>query len=160
MGVFPRVSKWGMEDSVPYPRQSPISIPITPFLLARSISEGHDPANGVAEADPAPGAPPSLAIVSCENDPLHLGGVDVEGSGFIFVNGKPPPLGPWGSFREVLMLMAAPSTVDLIAEPAERIDARKSALAKIVAVASIAIEELTGLEYPPPPERKLDKPNR
>lgn len=78
-----------------------------------------------------------------------FGGVAVDGGGILWINGKPHPVDPWGPLKDVVAQVVAHQSADRIADPIVRIDARRSALGRIVDVASKALDELNELETPP-----------
>jgi hypothetical protein len=84
-----------------------------------------------------------------------FGGVSVDGGGWIFVNGRPHPVDPWGPLVQVQTQVIAHSSADQIADPLARLAAKKSALSKIVSIAAGELEELTHLESPPAPTRTI-----
>jgi hypothetical protein len=84
-----------------------------------------------------------------------FGGVAVDGGGVLFVNGRPHPVDPWGPLVEVLGQVLAHSSADQIADPLARLGAKKSALARIVRIASDQLADLTDLETPPAPTRSI-----
>jgi hypothetical protein len=83
-----------------------------------------------------------------------FGGVAVDGGGVLWVNGKPHPVDPWGPLKEVVVQLVAHTSAGDIADPNVRIDAKRSALARIVEVASSELDELNELETPPAQTRK------
>jgi hypothetical protein len=83
-----------------------------------------------------------------------FGGVAVDGGGLIWINGKPHPVDPWGPLKEVLQQVVAHETAEEIADPIVRIDAKRSALTRIVEHASSALGELNELATPPARTRK------
>jgi hypothetical protein len=83
-----------------------------------------------------------------------FGGVAVDGGGWIFVNGKPHPVDPWGPLKEVVLQVVAHQSAGEIADPIVRLDARRSALSRVVAAATSALAELNELETPPAQTRK------
>jgi hypothetical protein len=85
-----------------------------------------------------------------------FGGVAVDGGGLIFINGHPVPVDPWGPLVGVLNQVAAHSFADQIADPSARLEAKKSALAQIVQIASGQLADLTELETPPAPTRQIE----
>jgi hypothetical protein len=89
-----------------------------------------------------------------------FGGVAVDGGGVIWINGKPHPIDPWGPLKEVLHQVVAHESAEEISDPIVRLEARRSALTRIVEHASSALGELTELETPPPPARAERKAAR
>ncbi len=83
-----------------------------------------------------------------------FGGVAVDGGGIIWIGGKPHPVDPWGPLKEVVKQVVAHEAAAEIADPAVRIAARKSALARIVEASTAALGELEALETPPARTRK------
>ena len=83
-----------------------------------------------------------------------FGGVAVDGGGFLWVNGIPHPVDPWGPLREVLTQIMAHESAGEIANPIVRLDAKRSALERMIEVASSALDELNQLETPPAITRK------
>ena len=84
-----------------------------------------------------------------------FGGVAVDGGGLFFVNGHPHPVDPWGPLVAVFGQVVAHSSADQIADPLVRLDAKKSALTKIMQIASRELAGLTELETPPAPTREI-----
>jgi hypothetical protein len=83
-----------------------------------------------------------------------FGAVTVDGGGVILVNGRPHPVDPWGPLKEVVLQVVAHQSADQIADPIVRLDAKRSALTRVVAAASSALDELNELETPPAQTRK------
>lgn len=100
------------------------------------------------------------AKVTVHHQPRHIvhdegivgeifGGVAVDGGGFIWVNGHPHPVDPWGPLKEIGMQLVAHRSAEQISGPIVRIDAKRDALSKIIEVASSALVELDHMESPP-----------
>jgi hypothetical protein len=83
-----------------------------------------------------------------------FGGVAVDGGGILWVNGVPHPVDPWGPLREVVLQVMAHRSADQIANPLVRLDAKRSALSRVIEIASTELEELNELETPAVQMRK------
>ena len=77
------------------------------------------------------------------------GGVAVDGGGVIWVDGVPHPVDAWGPLREVGVQLVAYQQAALIADPAARLDAQRSALGRLSETVAGALEDVNGLETPP-----------
>jgi hypothetical protein len=78
----------------------------------------------------------------------------VDGGGILWVNGVPHPVDPWGPLREVVLQVMAHRSADQIANPLVRLDAKRSALSRVIEIASTELEELNELETPAVQMRK------
>jgi hypothetical protein len=76
-------------------------------------------------------------------------GVPRDGGGYIWVNGHPIPVDPWGPLVGVQTGIAAHISADQISDVFVRLAAKKSALASIIRTATDALDDLTHLETPP-----------
>lgn len=76
-------------------------------------------------------------------------GVMVDAGGVIWINGVPHPVDPWGPLKEVASQVLTHATAGNIADPILRLEARRSALARIVNIASSELAELNELATPP-----------
>ncbi len=83
-----------------------------------------------------------------------FGGVAVDGGGWILVNGHLQPVDPWGPLRGVLEQVVAHAQANGVADAIVALEARKSALARIVQIASAELNDLTELETPPAATRR------
>jgi hypothetical protein len=84
-----------------------------------------------------------------------FGGIAVDGGGIFLVNGHPIPIDPWGPLVGVISEVMAHASADQISDPLVRLDAKKAALGRIVQIASDQLNDLTGLETPPPATRQI-----
>ncbi len=90
-----------------------------------------------------------------------IGGIEVDGGGFIIVNGVPHPVGPWDPLLPVLTEIISHSRSSLQSTVALQIDAKRTALKRIVHIASQALNEMDDLHSPAPrmrekyPERRV-----
>jgi hypothetical protein len=78
-----------------------------------------------------------------------IGGVAVDGGGAIIINGRPHPVDPWGPLTEITKQLVVHGNAEQIAQPIMRLETKRAALARIVDVASAALDELNELERPP-----------
>ena len=79
-----------------------------------------------------------------------LGGVTVDGGGWLVVGGKIVPVPPWDPLLPILEQLALYRALDDAREPSSRDQLRREVLTDIAQLASGMADELTTFKSPPP----------